>query len=66
METKIIEKDPSIAKKVKANDGYCPCMIGQEPENKCPCEMFRKQAIGECLCGRYEKVKVDRKEKEEK
>ena len=61
MEVKIIEVDPSIAEKVKANDGYCPCMIGQEPENKCMCHMFREQAIGKCLCGRYEKVLVQDK-----
>ena len=58
METKIIEVDPSIAKLVKENDGYCPCMIRQSQETKCMCQMFREQSIGKCLCGRYEKVLV--------
>lgn len=55
---KIVEIDPSIKKLVDANDGYCPCMIGHEFENKCMCRMFREQAVGKCLCGRYEKVLV--------
>ena len=59
MEVKIIEIDPSVKKLVDENDGYCPCMIGQSPETKCMCHMFREQAIGECLCGRYEKVLVE-------
>lgn len=59
MRTKIIEVDPSIRELVYANDGYCPCMIGQTPETKCMCLMFREQALGKCLCGRFEKVLVE-------
>ena len=59
MQTKIIEIDPSVRELVDDNDGYCPCMIGQEPETKCMCKMFREQAIGKCLCGRFEKVLVE-------
>lgn len=53
---KIVEVDPSIKKLVDENDGYCPCLVGHEKENKCICAMFRAQSIGKCLCGRYEKI----------
>lgn len=62
MNVKIIEVDPSIAELVKQNDGYCPCMIGHEPETRCMCEMFRQQTLGKCLCGRFEKVLVEDEE----
>lgn len=62
MHTKVIEIDPSVKKLVDENDGYCPCMIGHDPENKCMCEMFRQQLIGKCLCGRFEKVLVEDEE----
>lgn len=59
-DVKIVEVDPSIKKLVDENDGYCPCLIGHEPENKCMCRMFREQALGKCLCGRFEKVPVEK------
>lgn len=59
MTTKIIEVDPSIKKLVDENDGYCPCAIEKTHDTKCICTMFREQAIGKCMCGRYEKVAVE-------
>lgn len=42
---------------VKANDGYCPCLIYKTPDTKCPCKDFREQEVeGECHCGRYVKI----------
>lgn len=40
--------------RIKANNGYCPCKLGKKPENKCPCEDFRKNR--ECHCGLYIRV----------
>ena len=55
----IIEVDPSVAELVKKNEGYCPCAIEKSHETKCICKMFKEQAIGKFLCGRFEKVRVD-------
>jgi hypothetical protein len=54
---KIIEINPDFKAAVDANDGYCPCMIDKTPDTKCPCKDFRDMEEGECLCGRYEKIK---------
>jgi hypothetical protein len=55
---KIIEINPYFKAAVDANDGYCPCMIDKTPDTKCPCKDFREQTeLGQCFCGRYEKVK---------
>lgn len=59
IQIKIKEIDPSIKKLVEDNDGYCPCAIEQTYETRCMCVAFREQAIGKCLCGRYEKVIVE-------
>lgn len=46
-----------IKKKLKENDGYCPCRLEQTEDTKCPCKEFRGQnEVGECHCGLYEKV----------
>jgi hypothetical protein len=48
-----------IINQLKDNDGYCPCHLTKEPEDKCMCEEFRntikenKPGIYECTCGRY-------------
>lgn len=48
-----------IAKLVKQNDGYCPCIIFKTKDSICPCKEFREQDIpGECRCGRFEKVEA--------
>ena len=46
-----------IKEKLKANDGYCPCVLTKRPEDKCMCKNFREQMSqgieGECHCGLY-------------
>ena len=61
MKTKIERMPDSedIAKAVKENDGYCPCMRTKSPETKCMCKAFREQEQGVCHCGLYRKVIVD-------
>ena len=43
--------------KLKANDGYCPCMLQKTPETKCMCQQFKDMIeageSGACHCGRY-------------
>ena len=47
-----------IRKKLKENDGYCPCQIEHTDDTKCMCKDFRENvASGECHCGLY--IKVD-------
>ena len=41
-------------KKLKDNNGYCPCRLEKTPDTKCPCSEFRES--GECICGLYIKV----------
>lgn len=53
---KIIEINPEVRAAVEANDGYCPCLIEQNEDTKCPCKEFREQSSGRCGCGRFEKV----------
>lgn len=56
----IIETDPSIAELVEACGGYCPCLIEQTEDTRCPCKEFRDQETpGPCHCGRFEKVVVE-------
>ena len=46
-----------IRKRLKENDGYCPCRLQKTPNTKCMCKEFREQETGECHCGLYVKVK---------
>ena len=47
-----------VSKKVKENNGYCPCRIVKNEDTKCICKEFREQQVeGECHCGMYVKVK---------
>ena len=60
MKFKIKEIDPTIAEAVKANDGYCPCMLERTPATKCMCKEFREQTSpGVCHCGRFEKLPAE-------
>ena len=52
---KVREIDPSVKALVRANDGYCPCLIEKTPDTKCPCKDFREMEVGVCHCGRFEK-----------
>lgn len=45
-----------IKKKLKENNGYCPCRITKNEDTKCPCKEFREQKIGSCHCGMFQKV----------
>ena len=42
-----------VLRKIKENDGYCPCKIIKSDETKCMCKEFREQKAGECHCGLY-------------
>ena len=56
---KIVEINPDFREAVKANDGYCPCMVQKTPETKCMCKPFRDQKEpGPCHCGRFAKVEA--------
>lgn len=61
METKIIlntdkKHVTEIKKKLKENDGYCPCSLFRNNDTKCMCKEFREQSLGFCHCMLYEKV----------
>lgn len=46
-----------ISNAVKANDGYCPCLLTRSPDTKCPCKSFRdSNEAGFCHCERYYKT----------
>jgi len=44
-----------IKKRLKMNNGYCPCTIKKTPDTKCRCKEFREQIArgepGACHCG---------------
>lgn len=46
-----------IKKKLKENNGYCPCRISKTPDTKCMCKEFRDMIksgeSGMCHCGLY-------------
>lgn len=42
-----------IRRKLKENNGYCPCRLLKNEDTKCPCKEFREQEGGECFCGLY-------------
>lgn len=47
------EKVAEIRSKVKKGNGYCPCMIEQSEDTKCPCKDMRENKV--CICGLYVK-----------
>lgn len=47
----------NIRKRLKENEGYCPCRLKKTPDTKCICKEFLAQEEGECHCGLYIKVK---------
>ena len=49
----------NIRRKLKENDGYCPCRLKKTPETKCMCKEFIEQDAGECHCGLYIKERDD-------
>ena len=44
-----------IRKRLKENNGYCPCQLEKNEDTKCMCKLFREQKSGECHCGLYVK-----------
>ena len=44
-------------KKLKENEGYCPCSLIKNKDTKCMCKEFREQIAngiaGECHCGLF-------------
>ena len=42
-----------MLKKLKENDGYCPCALKKIPNTKCPCLSCRSK--NNCHCGLYER-----------
>ena len=51
------KKYEEVTETVKANDGYCPCLIQRTPDTKCMCKEFRdfyeSGKEGSCRCGRF-------------
>lgn len=52
-----------IRKRLKENDGYCPCKLVHTDDTKCMCKEFRDTIdIGEpaeCHCGLFQIVKEE-------
>ena len=49
---------------LKTKDGYCPCRLGKDEDNKCMCKEFREQIKdpnfeGYCHCMLYYKSLED-------
>lgn len=54
------EKAKKIEKKLKENNGYCPCALEKSEDTKCMCKDFKLQrTTGPCHCGLYEKIEED-------
>lgn len=49
------ELEKEIRKRIKDNNGYCPCKILKNDDTKCICKEFLEQESGECHCGLYYK-----------
>lgn len=48
-----------IQKKLKENNGYCPCRLVKNEDTKCMCKEFiNKKSLGECHCGLYIKEEI--------
>lgn len=50
------ELEKEIRAALKANDGYCPCIVKKTKDTKCMCKDFRKMKEGTCFCGLYIKT----------
>lgn len=46
-----IVKRREVARAVKENGGYCPCMLERSVDTKCPCKDKRELEV--CICGLY-------------
>lgn len=45
-----------MRKKIKENDGYCPCSLLKNEDTKCMCKEFKEMKSGTCHCGLYTKT----------
>lgn len=46
-----------VRKRIKENDGYCPCKLVKNDDTKCICKEFAEQkTLGTCECGLYVKL----------
>ena len=45
-----------LKKRIKDNNGYCPCKIGKISTNKCPCDDYTKG--GYCECGMFINIPI--------
>lgn len=43
-----------LKKRLKANNGYCPCKLEKNPDTKCPCRAYREDNV--CDCGMYIRI----------
>ena len=52
-----------VHKKLKQNNGYCPCRLVKNEDAKCICKEFRDAIevgkVGKCHCGLYELIEVE-------
>ena len=46
-----------VIKRLRENDGYCPCKLERTEDTKCMCKEFRETEEGMCHCGLYVKIK---------
>lgn len=53
------EKDfvVEMRRKIKENNGYCPCSVIKNEDTKCICKDFFRMEEGTCHCGLYIKTK---------
>ena len=43
-----------VRRRLKENNGYCPCRLVKNKDTKCMCKEFVEQITsGECHCGLY-------------
>lgn len=43
-----------VRRRLKENNGYCPCRLVKNKDTKCMCKEFVEQTTsGECHCGLY-------------
>lgn len=48
-----------VVSSVKANGGYCPCVLCKTEDTKCMCKEFKEQNTeGLCRCGLFLKEKI--------
>ena len=49
----------SIRKKLKDNDGYCPCRLIKNEDTKCMCKNFKDMDNGVCICKLFIKTTIE-------